>query len=313
MEVVNLSNHVVRKALMLSLNEMAVLCNIKKLSQSPDFGFWCVKSKDKMAEWLDLSRATIFNSIKTLEEKGYIVKSEVGLRPSKFIYDLDLAEEEIAIYIKTNNVELISAKMHEILALDGQSKFYTTDSLNFRRSQSKNWTLNNNIDIIENNKEKIIKKEIENSELSLFNEALKVAVNTKKEIGGAGDVPNLQEFVDYSAQLVDKSFNRKLSQTEKFAIEQKYQAWLDNGWKDGHDSKIKNWRSKLGNTLKFLLDGKGTGSNKQTNFSGQGGKSTGIVTEADYFNYLVNGKENTGGDGQGVLRTLELPDSNDGS
>jgi biotin operon repressor len=127
MHVVSLSNHVVRKALQLSLNEMAVLCDIKQMSQDPKYGFWCTKSKDKIGEWLDLSRATVFNCIKTLEEKGYLEKSNIGLRPSTFIYNLDLAQDEIGIYIKNNDVALISAKMKSIL--DGQSKNYTIQNL----------------------------------------------------------------------------------------------------------------------------------------------------------------------------------------
>lgn len=153
MNIISLENHVVRKALQLSLNEMALLCDIKKLSQNPKYNYWCVKSKDKMALWLDLSRATVFNAIDSLEQKGYVVRNDLGhIKPSQFIMDLDLAQEDIAIYIKTDDVEMITVKMKEIIA--AQSKNYTdslkirlgtvqkldSDSLKIRRQQSKNLT-----------------------------------------------------------------------------------------------------------------------------------------------------------------------------
>jgi len=34
----------------------------------------------------------------------------------------------------------------------------------------------------------------------------------------------------------------------------KYQSWEANGWKDGHDKPIKNWKSKLLNTLPFIKE-----------------------------------------------------------
>ena len=130
---------------------MAVLCDIKQMSQNPEFGYNCIKSKDKIAEWLDLSRATVFNALKTLEDKGYIERTSVGVRPTKFIYDLDLCQDEIGIYIHRGDLKLITKKVE--LLLDGQSKNYTDtvqnlygDSLKFRLPQSKIYTQDIHID-----------------------------------------------------------------------------------------------------------------------------------------------------------------------
>lgn len=136
---------------------MAVLCDIKQMSQNPEFGYNCVKSKDKIADWLDLSRATVFNAIKTLETKGYIERTSIGVRPTKFIYDLDLCQDEIGIYIKRGDLTFITKKV-EVL-LDGQSKNYTetvqnldSDSLKNRLSPSKNYTQDIHIDTQTENK-----------------------------------------------------------------------------------------------------------------------------------------------------------------
>lgn len=136
---------------------MAVLCDIKHLSQNPKYGYQCIKSKDKIAIWLDLSRATVFNAISALETKGFIERTEIGIKPSQFIYDLDSCQEEIGIYIKSNDVEMISKRVSQLL--DGQSKIYTTtvqnldgDSLKIRLGQSKIYT--QDIHLVEQEKER---------------------------------------------------------------------------------------------------------------------------------------------------------------
>lgn len=42
----------------------------------------------------------------------------------------------------------------------------------------------------------------------------------------------------------------------KQALELKYKAWVVNGWKDGNDKAIKNWKTKLLNTLPHIEEGK---------------------------------------------------------
>ena len=125
--MISCDTHIIRKALRLSLNEMAVLCDIFQMSQNPKYNFWCIKSKEKIAEWLDLSRDTVFRAIYTLKDKGYVVSNELGhLKCTQFIYELETSQEDIAIYIKNGETELISAKMQKIL----QSQNATTTSEN---------------------------------------------------------------------------------------------------------------------------------------------------------------------------------------
>lgn len=38
----------------------------------------------------------------------------------------------------------------------------------------------------------------------------------------------------------------------KDSLHLKYQSWVENGWKDGNDKEIKNWKTKILNTLPFL-------------------------------------------------------------
>ena len=116
MQIISLNNHIVRKALCLSLNEMAVLCDIKQMSQEQKFGYTCIKSKDKIADWLDLSRTTVFTIIDTLLKKGLIEKNEIGLKPTSFVYQLDMCQEDIGLWLKNGGVELVTKKIQDILS-----------------------------------------------------------------------------------------------------------------------------------------------------------------------------------------------------
>lgn len=65
-------------------------------------------------------------------------------------------------------------------------------------------------------------------------------------------IPDIHEFLDHAMKLCVKSGRNFMAL--KFSIEQKYEAWKDAGWKDGHGNKIKVWKTKLGNTLPHLKE-----------------------------------------------------------
>lgn len=61
--------------------------------------------------------------------------------------------------------------------------------------------------------------------------------NTIKNI-----IPTLQEFLNYA----------DMSPDFKYPLTAKYEQWVAEGWKDGHGKKIKNWKTKLKNTIPYL-------------------------------------------------------------
>jgi predicted transcriptional regulator len=223
MEIISLTNHIVRKALLLSLNEMAVLCDIKNMSKNPKFGYQCIKSKEKIADWLDLSRGTVFNALSTLESKGYIERTQIGLKLTQFIHDLDSCQEEIGIYIETNDVSMISKKVGQLLdpqykncipvvqKLDG-------DSTKIVLEQSKNCTQDSNKD----SKIKVIKN------------------NTQI-------IPTEEEFMAYYKSELSKQFPGL-----EFDVKTKYETWVDDNWKDGFGKKITNWKLKMKTAVTFM-------------------------------------------------------------
>lgn len=68
-----------------------------------------------------------------------------------------------------------------------------------------------------------------------------LALKPKKEI------PSLIEFMSYCQTIKEIDFN-----AYKFGLQSKYESWVDNKWKDGHNKPIKNWKTKIKNTIPFI-------------------------------------------------------------
>lgn len=58
------------------------------------------------------------------------------------------------------------------------------------------------------------------------------------------EIPLFEDFKKYALS--------KEPQVDLKALNLKYDAWIENGWKDGHDNVIKNWKVKLINTIVHL-------------------------------------------------------------
>jgi hypothetical protein len=59
-------------------------------------------------------------------------------------------------------------------------------------------------------------------------------------------IPELSDFMDYAKTI--EIYKSNLN----YAIKSKYEAWKDNGWKDGYEKEIKNWKTTLRNTMPHL-------------------------------------------------------------
>lgn len=57
-------------------------------------------------------------------------------------------------------------------------------------------------------------------------------------------IPEYSEFLKYAISQVPNVI--------QLEVKLKYDSWVVNGWKDGNDKKIVNWKSKLNNTLPHL-------------------------------------------------------------
>lgn len=70
---------------------------------------------------------------------------------------------------------------------------------------------------------------------------------TETETEGLKNKPTLLEFLEYCKTIKEFDFVEY-----KFSLENKYQSWVDNNWKDGNNNKIKNWKSKIRATYPYL-------------------------------------------------------------
>ena len=66
----------------------------------------------------------------------------------------------------------------------------------------------------------------------------------KQETRNNKHIPELSEFLAYAIE--------QCSNINKEDVKHKYKSWVVNEWKDGNDKPIKNWKTKLLNTIPHL-------------------------------------------------------------
>lgn len=84
-----------------------------------------------------------------------------------------------------------------------------------------------------------------NTDITKDNKVNKSKVNKSKV-----NIPSETEFLDFAIEETSKA-GLDFSNL-KYTIRAKYNAWVDEGWKDGNGNDIKNWKSKFKNTLPYL-------------------------------------------------------------
>lgn len=67
-----------------------------------------------------------------------------------------------------------------------------------------------------------------------------------KETDKKKNIPSESDFLDYCKTL---PINYP---SLEYSIKAKYQAWIQNNWKDGNNKPIKVWKTKIANTIPFL-------------------------------------------------------------
>ena len=63
-------------------------------------------------------------------------------------------------------------------------------------------------------------------------------------------IPEFDEFFNYCKTL------EIYHQSMDFQIQAKYNAWKENKWKDGNNKSIKNWKTKIQNTMPYFNQNK---------------------------------------------------------
>lgn len=80
-------------------------------------------------------------------------------------------------------------------------------------------------------------------------------------------IPTVDEFLIFCKQ--DMQENNLNYLDYEYSLKSKYDAWVQNGWKDGHNKQIKNWKSKIRNTIPFLSTIKTSSKQNNNNYQSQ--------------------------------------------
>ena len=64
------------------------------------------------------------------------------------------------------------------------------------------------------------------------------------------NIPSEKEFLEYGTTIYKQL--GKDSDLYEFSLLAKYNSWKDNGWKNGHNKPIKNWKNNLNNTIPHI-------------------------------------------------------------
>ena len=79
----------------------------------------------------------------------------------------------------------------------------------------------------------------------------KVHVNTQSKVEDSkvdnNKINNIPEFSEFLLFALEKE-----PLICEIDLKRKFDSWVVNGWKDGNDKKISNWKTKLLNTIKYI-------------------------------------------------------------
>lgn len=230
---------------------LKTFCVLSGLSNAKGY---CYPTNTYLATVIDASKESISRAISELANKGYVkrVLCRHANNPNvlkRFLYvKLSLPEEnsfdfdgEKYLIIDEKGVdENINTPMTK--SSRGVDENIKEDIYEYLYNNNINAPTKKNYQIEEQNsqaKEKEILSINEKKENNTPLIAPPPPKKKKREIQVA--VPSMEEFVDFVKELDDVKPNY---QELKGYIEKKYLCWKENGWKDGHDKQIKNWRSK---------------------------------------------------------------------
>ena len=135
----------------------------------------------------------------------------------------ELIEEEI--------IDVIEDKII-IHFLDYQLKEFNAVSDKRKKAANKRWEQDTN------------KQDVNASALQVQSKSNAIREDKIKE--DKNKIPTFIEFRDYALE------NKPLANIKDLKL--KYDSWVANGWKDGHNKKIVNWKSKILNTLPFIKE-----------------------------------------------------------
>lgn len=111
---------------------------------------------------------------------------------------------------------------------------------------------------------------------------VKVKDTVKDTVIKEKGIPSFFDFENYVISKVETNDYLKIKTDLKF----KYDAWVENGWRDGYNKQITKWKSKILQTLPHLIKNNQNGSAKSN--SGTKEKIAGV--DAESLRTLIEGR-----------------------
>ncbi len=176
---------------------------------------------------------------------GYYMDSKednILLFSKKINTDINLVKSVINTCLRRNIFSNNIYEKYKILTSCGIQKRFITAC-----SQSKRKTISLITELILVNSdfiELITEQTTLNHEFSTQSKVKEKRVKEIKE----KDIPTLKIFGEYAIQHKPNA--------DKQDIKLKYEAWVENGWKDGNGKDILNWKTKILNTLPHIKENK---------------------------------------------------------
>lgn len=110
--------------------------------------------------------------------------------------------------------------------------------------------------LIKKSSEKTTRKETKTNDESIFisapieeNKPTTPIVKVEKTDTNS-NIPTLEEFMQYAKTI--EIYNPNMD----FSIKSKYETWKENGWRNGYNMPIKNWKQSLNNVFSYLSNAK---------------------------------------------------------
>ncbi|WP_257657671.1 hypothetical protein [Parapedobacter lycopersici] len=73
----------------------------------------------------------------------------------------------------------------------------------------------------------------------------------EKNVAPKKEKPGVEEFVEYGLGVVP-GLSQGNTEGWMFTLRSKFNAWSENGWKDGFNKPIRNWKTKIQSTIPYL-------------------------------------------------------------
>jgi len=204
--------HPIRKSLMLSLTEYAILDSIYHLANNTKYGGWAIISRQNLADQFDISKRSVIYIINSLEKKGLVIRNEQNnyLRAGDIYCDM-MQNKDKWIIASTSKESFISGKMEEVQKLHGgMQKLHGGDA-----KIAHNKYINNNNNNVNNN----------------------TLVKTTENL------PSVSKFIPPTKQQVEEYFISNGYKKEVGANAFNYYSIAD--WKDSKGKPVKNWKQKM--------------------------------------------------------------------